>query len=150
MKKQTLVRAAAGVLVVCMTAGTLAGCGSSKKAEETTAKAEETTTAAGGAAGEANTSNEAPTHLKLFLTNKNIVDGSYAKTMIEQATNTELEIIQVPTKELDNKLNILLASSARQRPWRASYYLQVFFFQSMNTGIIIQTLKTAVMKQPGI
>ena len=58
MKKQTLVRAAAGVLAVCMTAGTLAGCGSSKKAEETTAKAEETTTAAGGAAGEANTSNE--------------------------------------------------------------------------------------------
>ena len=151
MKKQTLVRAAAGVLAVCMTAGTLAGCSSSKKAEETTAKAEETTTAAGGAAGEANTSNEAPTHLKLFLTNKNIVDGSYAKTMIEQATNTELEIIQVPTKELDNKLNILLiSSSARQRPWRASYYLQVFFFQSMNTGIIIQTLKTAVMKQPGI
>ena len=33
--------------------------------------------------------------------------------MIEQATNTELEIIQVPTKELDNKLNILLASGDR-------------------------------------
>ena len=107
MKKQTLVRAAAGVLAVCMTAGTLAGCGYSKKEKETKAKAEETTTAAGGAAGEANTSNEAPTHLKLFLTNKNIVDGSYAKTMIEQATNTELEIIQVPTKELDKKLEEL-------------------------------------------
>ena len=35
MKKQTLVRAAAGVLAVCMTAGTLVGCGSSKKAEAT-------------------------------------------------------------------------------------------------------------------
>ena len=46
---------------------------------------------------------EAPVKLKLFLTNKNIVDGSYAKKMIEEATNTELEIIQVPTKDLDNK-----------------------------------------------
>ncbi len=49
MKNKTLVRAAAGVLAVCMTAGTLVGCGSSKKAEENySEKAEETTTAAGG------------------------------------------------------------------------------------------------------
>ena len=135
MKKQTLVRAAAGVLVVCMTAGTLAGCGSSKKAEETTAKAEETTTAAGGAAGEANTSNEAPTHLKLFLTNKNIVDGSYAKTMIEQATNTELEIIQVPTKELDNKLNILLASG--DRPDIIQCETETMESQLLSAGILL-------------
>ena len=135
MKKQTLVRAAAGVLAVCMTAGTLAGCGSSKKAEETTAKAEETTTAAGGAAGEANTSNEAPTHLKLFLTNKNIVDGSYAKTMIEQATNTELEIIQVPTKELDNKLNILLASG--DRPDIIQCETETMESQLLSAGILL-------------
>ena len=135
MKKQTLVRAAAGVLAVCMTAGTLAGCGSSKKAEETTAKAEETTTAAGGAAGEANTSNEAPTHLKLFLTNKNIVDGSYAKTMIEQATNTELEIIQVPTKELANKLNILLASG--DRPDIIQCETETMESQLLSAGILL-------------
>lgn len=57
--------------------------------------------------------NEKADHLKLFLTNKNIVEDSYVKRKIEEATNTELEIIQVPTKELDKKLNILLASGER-------------------------------------
>ena len=43
MKKQTLVRAAAGVLAVCMTAGTLAGCGSSKSDEPQASEMNETT-----------------------------------------------------------------------------------------------------------
>ena len=138
MKKQTFVRTAAGLLAVCMTAGTLAGCGSSKKAEETTAKAAETTAAAAGGETTAeakDTSNEPPTHLKLFLTNKNIVDGSYAKTMIEQATNTELEIIQVPTKELDNKLNILLASG--DRPDIIQCETETMESQLLSSGILL-------------
>ena len=40
----------------------------------------------------------------------NIVDGSYAKTEIEKATNTKLNIIQAAPAEMDNKLNIMLAS----------------------------------------
>lgn len=112
MKKQKLVKAAAGFLAVCMVAGSLAGC-KSKSAEESGAgevtKGEAAAQREQGSGG----NQEEPAHLKLFLTNKNIVDGSYAKTMIEKATNTKLEIIQVPTKDLDNKLNILLASGER-------------------------------------
>ncbi len=108
---------AAGMLSVCLLAGSLAGCGqkSEPQAPAATTGGSETTAAANGgnSGGQAAEEKEAPTKLTLFLTNKNIVEGSYAKTMIEEATNTELEIIQVATKDLDNKLNILLASGDR-------------------------------------
>jgi ABC-type glycerol-3-phosphate transport system substrate-binding protein len=63
------------------------------------------------------------------------VDGSYAKTMIEQATNTELEIIQVPTKELDNKLNILLASG--DRPDIIQCETETMESQLLSAGILL-------------
>lgn len=113
--KKKMQKTAASILAMCMVAGTLTGCGGGANKEEasteaakaeTTAEAAAETQTSGGADGE-------PVHLKLFLTNKNIVDSSYAKQKIEEATNTKLEIIQVPTKDLDNKLNILLASGER-------------------------------------
>ncbi|MEG0565912.1 MAG: extracellular solute-binding protein [Hungatella sp.] len=131
MKKQKLVKMTAGVMSVCLLAGSLAGCSSKKPAETTPASA-----AATVAAGESKTEEtEAPTKLKLFLTNKNIVDGSYAKKMIEEATNTELEIIQVPTKDLDNKLNILLASG--DRPDIIQCETETMESQLLSSGILL-------------
>ncbi|PNV61562.1 hypothetical protein C0033_13345 [Clostridium sp. chh4-2] len=142
MRKQKLLRMAAGVMSVCLLAGSLAGCGA-KKTEGTASSAAESkaaTTAAGdttAAAGDTQASGEkeAPAHLKLFLTNKNIVDGSYAKKMIEEATNTELEIIQVPTKDLDNKLNILLASG--DRPDIIQCETETMESQLLSSGILL-------------
>lgn len=102
MKKKIRVLIASA-LSVCMLSGILTGCG---KREESAAENEKATTVASEGKAE-------PIHLKLFLMNKNITDDSYAKKMIEEATNTELEIIQVTSSELDNKLNVLLASGDR-------------------------------------
>lgn len=135
MRKQRVLKAAAGVMSVCLLAGSLAGCGV-KKAEGTVS-----TTAGTAAEGtvqteaKASDEKEAPVKLKLFLTNKNIVDGSYAKKMIEEATNTELEIIQVPTKDLDNKLNILLASG--ERPDIIQCETETMESQLLSSGILL-------------
>ena len=106
-------------------------------------KAEGTVSTTAGTAAEgtvqteakASDEKEAPVKLKLFLTNKNIVDGSYAKKMIEEATNTELEIIQVPTKDLDNKLNILLASG--ERPDIIQCETETMESQLLSSGILL-------------
>lgn len=99
MKKTRFVRAAVLTMAVGLAASSLVGCGG--KPAPMPASGSDPSSVEGSAQN-----NEKPAHLKLFLTNKNIVDGSYAKKKIEEATNTELEIIQVPTKDLDNKLNI--------------------------------------------
>ena len=140
-KTPNLYKAAAGALTVCMMAGALAGCGkagdggSGGQAPSQAAKNE--TAKAGEAGGNQETGGggEEPVHLKLFLTNKNIVDGSYAKQMIEEATNTKLEIIQVPTKELDNKLNILLASG--DRPDIIQCETETMESQLLSSGILL-------------
>lgn len=132
MRKQKLLSATAWIMTACLLAGTMAGCGGGKTEspspaapEQSTAKEAEQTT------GE----KEGPVHLKLFLTNKNIVEGSYAKKMIEEATNTELEIIQVPTKDLDNKLNILLASG--DRPDIIQCETETMESQLLSSGILL-------------
>lgn len=96
------------ILALTMTVGLFYGCG--PKTEKTEQPQPAITTDPGEKKEATTPTNQAPTKLTLFLTNKNIVDGSYAKTEIEKATNTILEITQVPTKELDNKLNMVLAS----------------------------------------
>ncbi len=93
MKKRIL----AFILAVCTLTMMFSGCGK-----------DTTNTPNNSDSGETK-----PVELTLFITNKNIVDGSYVKTEIEKATNTKLKFIQVPTKELDNKLNILLSSGER-------------------------------------
>ena len=90
MKKNgNIKRAAAGMMAACMIAGALAGCSGRKGSENKSdpapsqtagSEAAKTGESAGGQTAE-NTAEE-PAHLKLFLTNKNIVDGSYAKQMI--------------------------------------------------------------------
>ena len=106
MRRQKFVKVMAGVASVCMLSSMITGCGE-KKEEATATKTENVSD------GQQESNGEGPDELTLFLTNKNIVDDSYAKKKIEEATNTKLTIIQVPTKELDNKLNILLASGER-------------------------------------
>ena len=105
-KKKLTVKMAAAGMAVCLLAGTVTGCSSGTGS--VTAAPDSSSQAETGA--QASDDGEEPVHLKLFLTNKNIVDGSYAKTYIEEATNTKLEIVQVATKDLDNKLNMMLAS----------------------------------------
>ncbi len=107
MKKNKMIgKMAAAGMAVCLFAGTVTGCSSGTNgdapASNSSSQAE--------TGGQTSDKGEEPVHLKLFLTNKNIVDGSYAKTYIEEATNTKLEIVQVATKDLDNKLNMMLAS----------------------------------------
>ena len=141
MKKCNLRKAAVSILTVCMLAGSLAGCGGGKESggsgEQAPAQAAKTEAAGTGEAGKGQPADtaEEPAHLKLFLTNKNIVDGSYAKQMIEEATNTKLEIIQVPTKELDNKLNILLASG--DRPDIIQCETETMESQLLSSGILL-------------
>lgn len=105
MRKQRLV--ALG-LAVGLVGSSLAGCSGGTTETKT---ASTTTASSGGTQAAATEAAKAePDELTIFLTNKNIVDGSYAKTYIEEQTNTKLNIIQTTTAELDNKLNITLAS----------------------------------------
>lgn len=134
MRGKMLVKAAAGLLSVCLITGTLGGCKSRTTGELPDGTSETASTAADEETGE-NIQEEPPVHLKLFLTNRNIVDGSYAKTMIEKATNTRLEIIQVPTKDLDNKLNILLASG--DRPDIIQCETETMESQLLSAGILL-------------
>lgn len=106
MKKAKKRQIMAGLMLGCMISGTLAGCGSKKEetaqssiseAESTVSQTDETV---GGEADQ----------LTLFLTNKNMTEGSFVKTYVEEATNTKLTIIQVATSDLDNKLNMMLAA----------------------------------------
>lgn len=146
MRRKKTGRIIAGLLAVCMTMGSLAGCSGKTGQPAANQNGSQGSLANGAEGGDGQVGNgqvgngqggsgqtgegEAPNAqssdaqsgegnqgdpvtLKVFLTNKNIVDGSYAKTEIEKATNTKLDIIQVPTKDLDNKLNILLASGER-------------------------------------
>lgn len=100
MRKAKLRKQISLLMALCLTASSLQGCGGSQKGNEAGAVAEEGKDDQGAAAA-----------LKLFLPmNRDIVDGSYAKTEIEKVTNTKLDIMQVTTSELDKKLNILMAS----------------------------------------
>ncbi len=95
------------LLLALTTTFSLVGC---SEDETTTSTAPSSNNTSTSASTPTNTENTAPSELTLFLTNKNIVDGSYAMEAIEKETNTVLTLIQTTTAELDNKLNIQLAS----------------------------------------
>lgn len=95
MRKQKLMKQVSLVLAVCLGAVALQGCG--EKKGDTAAKMTESKTENAAGAETAGSTGKADT-LKLFLPrNKDIVDGSYAKTEIEKRTNTKLDIMQVTT-----------------------------------------------------
>lgn len=93
----------ASLLSACSPANTESPDASEKKGTTVAADTKSGETPAAEAAGE-------PAELTLFLDNMNITDGSYVKTEIERITNTKLNIIQATPAEMDNKLNIMLAS----------------------------------------
>ena len=96
---------------VTMAVSLLSACSPGNADSPATSAEEKTTSAADNGNGEttAGESGE-PVELTLFLDNMNITDGSYVKTEIERITNTKLNIIQATPDEMDNKLNIMLAS----------------------------------------
>ena len=111
MKKNLGKRLLCSGLAVAMAGTVLAGCGSGGSGStQTTGQQSEGTDAGDTAAASSEAPEGEPVELTLFLDNMNIVDGSYAKTEIEKATNTKLNIIQAAPAEMDNKLNIMLAS----------------------------------------
>lgn len=96
-------------ITASLMAGIVSGCSPDQPQKSTAETKEQDTSPVGKSEGETDVS-QPPTKLTLFLDNMNITEDSYVKKEIEKATNTELEIIQVTPSEIDNKLNIMLAS----------------------------------------
>lgn len=108
MKRGILTRSMAMALVMCSLTTTLSGCGKKEASVETTTGAGTRQETSGSKKEEEASRAEV---VKLFLPmNRDISEDSYAVKEIEKVTNTDLEIMQVTTSELDKKLNILLAS----------------------------------------
>ena len=105
-----------------------------QESRETTAKAEETTTAAGGGWRQILLMKHLHI-LKLFLTNKNIVDGSYAEDNDRAGNQYRIGDHPGSDKELDNKLNILLASG--DRPDIIQCETETMESQLLSAGILL-------------
>lgn len=108
MKKFTVI-----LLIIAMCLASFTGCGKKDNEKDTNKDTNVTSNENNDANDESNKTSDKPAKLKLFLHSRDIQDKSFSKDYIEEKTNTELEITQVTTKELENKLNIILASGKR-------------------------------------
>lgn len=76
-----------------------------------------------------------PAELSLYMHSRDIQDDSFSKTYIEEATNTKLSVTQVTTAELENKLNILLASG--ERPDLMNFYTDAMEDKLAKGGVLL-------------
>lgn len=118
MKKTRLSKITCIVTAISLLGGIMAGCASKANEGSEEKKVAETksigtvkeNTVEDNQKSKSGVSEGDPIELTLFLDNMNITEDSYVKTEIERITNTKLNIIQATPAEMDNKLNIMLAS----------------------------------------
>jgi ABC-type glycerol-3-phosphate transport system substrate-binding protein len=118
------------LLIITMCLVSFSGC--SKKTSEVDKK--DNTASSSNETSNKEKSDE-PVKLKLFLHSKDIQEESFTKDYIEEKTNTILEVTQVTTKELENKLNLILASG--NRPDIMNFYTDAMEDKLVKGGALI-------------